>query len=125
MDCQEMSLMLNTMHKFYLEAENNRKPYMTHRVRQLYKDFKEQAEEVIELVPLDSIESYQQLLGPLPKLKKMIDRKHKAIHKSDFETAAALDHQQKLYIQIHLAYNGFEKEDYYFCHNGKIFHKTS
>ena len=124
MNGQELSLMLNTMHKFYVEAVNGRKPYITHRVRQLYKAFREQAEEVIEFVPLDSIENVEQLLGPLPKLKKIIERKHEAIRKSDFETVAELFHQQKEYIQLHLVQNGFEKEDYYFCYNGKIFHKT-
>ncbi|WHZ06842.1 MAG: hypothetical protein OJF59_000595 [Cytophagales bacterium] len=125
MSCVEMTSMLNAMHRLYEKAVDQGKPYRIHRIKKLYNDFKTQAAEIFEIVPLDSVDSYEQLLGPLPELRKLMLLKEIAIQNSDYEQLATIFDQQREYVLSRIQVIGANKFDQFFCKNGRIFLLTS
>ncbi len=121
MSCEEMTSMLNTMHRLYEKAVEQGKPYRIHRIKQLYNHFKTHAAEIFDMVPLDSVESYEQLLGPLPTLRKIVNLKNNAIKNLDYEGAATYRSQELNQIQKILLDKGLNAGEYFFCSNGIIF----
>lgn len=125
MSCEKMTSMLNAMQRLYEKAVDQGKPYRIHRIKQLYNDFKTQAAEIFDMVPLDSVESYEHLLGPLPEVRKVMQLKNDAISNFDYESAAIYRSQEKKYIELKLETNGLGKVAHYFCFgDGKIFYKS-
>jgi hypothetical protein len=124
MDCKETVITLNTMYHLYVEAVKKNKPYKIHKVKQLYMDFLVQASKRFTLIPLDTLENCEQLLGPLSILQLLIEMKNEAVLISHYEIAAQFRDRQKEYIELKIHLSGLDKENKFFCRDEKIFYKT-
>lgn len=109
------------MYKLYVEAMLRGKPYRIHKVRQLYSDYLNQVTKQFAFITLDSLESWELLLGPLPVLKELIKKKQSAVSGSDYESAAEIRDQEKTYIRLKMHQSGMSNEDRYFCKDGNIY----
>ncbi len=114
---------LNKLHLAYKEAAHAAKPYGFFKTGTAYKDFLSQLSREFEIVPLDKLEKFEQLIDFSISLKRTLEDKNNAVLAQEYEAAAQLHDKAKLLIMRALIENGLDGSRHYFMKEGKIYFK--
>jgi hypothetical protein len=123
METEDLVRKLNRVIRLYERATQEAKPHRFYRMKKIYREISEHAFRNYNIVSLDSLTEYELLLGPQPALAGLIIRKEEAVRAAEYETAAALRDQEKVYIDMMIRQAGMNADEHFFLKEGVIFFK--
>lgn len=122
--CQEVAIELNRLYKQYGDAAASESIYSIAQIRKLFDETLEKANAQYEFIELNSIDTYEALLGDFEALRTIVTQKSEAFTKRNYEEAAMKRDFEKKVVKRLLNEKGFDPLDHFFCAQGKIYYKV-
>jgi hypothetical protein len=122
-DVEDITKSLNRLYRLYTQTIYTARPYRVYPIRRLYQEAFALASGKYEIRSFESIIDYEMLLGPLPGLSLLIERKHDALSRSEYEEAAALRDMEKEFVRRTIQQSGRDPDDHFFAVGDIILYK--